>query len=113
MNKRERYTKDNMPESVAIIYERFSDQNFINKFTQFMILDEEKGKISFDPRRFNMFKVKIKFCYFVFLERKLMNLFILRDYFVILVQHLLIILLKDLMYLYMKKQKKNKKVVIE
>ena len=57
VNKRERYTKENMPESVAIIYERFSDKNFIAKFTQFMILDEEKGKINFDARRFNMFKV--------------------------------------------------------
>ncbi|CAF4543477.1 unnamed protein product, partial [Rotaria sp. Silwood2] len=56
MNKRERYTKENMPEDVAILYERFIDNNFINKFTQFMVLDEEKGKISFDARRFNMFK---------------------------------------------------------
>jgi hypothetical protein len=58
MNKRERYTKENMPEPVAILYDRFIDQNFINKFTQFMVLDEEKGKINFDARRFNMFKVK-------------------------------------------------------
>jgi len=60
MNKRERYTKDNMPEHVAILYEKFIDKNFINKFTQFMVLDEEKGKINFDARRFNMFKVKRK-----------------------------------------------------
>ena len=57
MNKRDRYTKDNMPKHVAILYERFIDKNFINKFTQFMVLDEEKGKINFDARRFNMFKV--------------------------------------------------------
>ncbi|CAF3427722.1 unnamed protein product [Rotaria socialis] len=56
MNKRERYTKDNMPEDVAFIYDRFMDTNFISKFTQFMVLDEEKGKISFDTRRFHMFK---------------------------------------------------------
>ncbi len=62
MNKRERYTKENMPENVAILYERFSDYNFISKFTQFMVLDEEKGKINFDARRFNMFKVKRKIC---------------------------------------------------
>jgi hypothetical protein len=62
MNKRERYTKENMPENVAILYERFIDKNFINKFTQFMVLDEEKGKINFDARRFNMFKVKRKIC---------------------------------------------------
>lgn len=58
MNKRERYTKDNMPESVAIIYERFLEKSFVEKFAQFMILDEEKGKINFDARRFNMFKVR-------------------------------------------------------
>lgn len=49
-----------MPETVAILYERFIDKNFISKFTQFMVLDEEKGKITFDARRFNMFKVKIE-----------------------------------------------------
>jgi hypothetical protein len=60
MNKRERYTQGNMPENVAILYERFIDKDFISKFTQFMVLDEEKGKINFDARRFNMFKVKIE-----------------------------------------------------
>ena len=57
MNKRERYSKETMPENVAILYEKFVDKDFINKFTQFMVLDEEKGKINFDARRFNMFKV--------------------------------------------------------
>ena len=57
LNKRERYTTENMPENVAILYERFMDTNFISKFTQFMVLDEEKGKVTFDSRRFNMFKV--------------------------------------------------------
>jgi hypothetical protein len=73
MNKRERYTKENMPEPVAILYDRFIDQNFINKFTQFMVLDEEKGKINFDPRRFNMFKVKIKL---LLMDKKRMNVLI-------------------------------------
>ena len=59
MNKRERYARETMPEDVLILYERFTDQEFISKFIQFMVLDEEKGKINFDARRFNMFKVKM------------------------------------------------------
>jgi hypothetical protein len=94
MNKRERYTQGNMPKNVAILYERFIDKDFISKFTQFMVLDEEKGKINFDARRFNMFKVKIEI---LFDYKKVNNVFS-RDFFVILVQHLLIILSKDYMY---------------
>ena len=60
INKRERYTKENMPEDVTILYEKFMDKNFINKFTQFMVLDEEEDQIHFDIHRFRMFKVK---CY--------------------------------------------------
>ncbi|CAF3512541.1 unnamed protein product, partial [Rotaria sordida] len=56
INKRERYTKENMPQDVAILYERFIDKNFINKFTQFMVLDEEEEEINFDIHRFRMFK---------------------------------------------------------
>jgi hypothetical protein len=59
-----------------------------------MVLDEEKGKINFDARRFNMFKVKIEI---LFDYKKVNNVFS-RDFFVILVQHLLIILSKDYMY---------------
>ncbi len=57
MNKRERYTKENMPEPVAIIYDRFTDKDFITKFIQFMVLDEEEEEIHFDIHRFRMFKV--------------------------------------------------------
>ncbi|CAF4273501.1 unnamed protein product, partial [Rotaria magnacalcarata] len=56
MNKRERYTKGNMPEDVAILYDRFMDKSFINKITQFMVLDEEEEEINFDIHRFRMFK---------------------------------------------------------
>ncbi|CAF4504295.1 unnamed protein product, partial [Rotaria socialis] len=56
MNKRERYTKGNMPEDVAILYEKFMDKSFINKITQFMVLDEEEEEINFDIHRFRMFK---------------------------------------------------------
>lgn len=57
MNKRERYTKENMPEHVAILYQRFMDKNFINKLIQYMIIDDEGDEIIFDIHRFRMFKV--------------------------------------------------------
>ncbi|CAF1622524.1 unnamed protein product, partial [Adineta ricciae] len=56
MNKRERYTRETMPEDVLILYERFIDQEFIGKFIQFMVLDEEEEEINFDIHRFRMFK---------------------------------------------------------
>ena len=48
-----------MPESVAIIYERFTDREFIGKFLQFMVLDEDEEEINFDTHRFRMFKVTL------------------------------------------------------
>ncbi|CAF4800212.1 unnamed protein product [Rotaria sp. Silwood1] len=57
MNKRERYTANNMPEQVAILYERFIDKNFIQQSIQLMVFDEEKNEIKFDKTRFLMFKV--------------------------------------------------------
>ncbi|UJR10196.1 hypothetical protein I4U23_014411 [Adineta vaga] len=56
MNKRERYVKGNMPEHVAIIYDRFMDKNFLTKLIQYMIIDEENNQINFDTHRFRMFK---------------------------------------------------------
>jgi len=58
MNKRARYIVDDMPEQVAIIYDRFMDEKFLMQFIQFMVLDEHKGQINFDRIRFKMFKVK-------------------------------------------------------
>ena len=57
MNKRERYARETMPEDVLILYERFTDQEFISKFIQFMVLDEEEEEINFDIHRFRMFTV--------------------------------------------------------
>ena len=37
-----RYTKDNMPENVKILYNRFMDKNFISKLIQYMVIDEEE-----------------------------------------------------------------------
>ena len=64
MNKRERYTKENMPENAAILYERFIDKEFIGKSIEFMVLDEEEEEINFDMHRFRMFKVNSKIIWF-------------------------------------------------
>jgi len=58
MNKRERYTKTNMPEYVEILYNQFMDKNFVNKLIQYMVIDEEDDEINFDIHRFRMFKVE-------------------------------------------------------
>jgi len=58
MNKRERYTKENMPEHVAILYNRFMSKDFIAKLIQCMVIDEDGDEINFDIHRFRMFKVK-------------------------------------------------------
>jgi hypothetical protein len=67
MNKRTRYTKENMPEQVAILYDRFIDKNFVLRATQLMVLDEnpekEEDKIEFNETRFAMFKVNINIDY--------------------------------------------------
>jgi hypothetical protein len=57
LNKRERYTLDNMPEEVAILYNRFMDKNFVIRVTQLMILDEGDGRIKFSKTRVAVFKV--------------------------------------------------------
>jgi len=64
MNKRERYTKTNMPEYVEILYNQFMDKNFVNKLIQYMVIDEEGDEINFDIHRFRMFKVEriFKYC---------------------------------------------------
>jgi hypothetical protein len=57
MNKRERYTKENMPEHVAILYNRFMDKNFVSRLIQNMMIDEEGDENNFDIHQFRMFKV--------------------------------------------------------
>jgi hypothetical protein len=63
MNKRTRYTKENMPDEVAILYDRFIDKNFVMQATQLMILDEKKEDKDFDKIRFAVFKVNINIHY--------------------------------------------------
>jgi hypothetical protein len=80
MNKRERYTLNNMPEKVAILYERFIDKKFLTRAVQFVVLDEDEAedneecKITFNDIRFAMFKVDRKrFKRFKAQERKFLN----------------------------------------
>ncbi|CAF4380619.1 unnamed protein product, partial [Rotaria sordida] len=56
MNKRERYTKETMPEHVAILYNQFMNKNFIRKLIQYMVLENEESETSFNIHRFRMFK---------------------------------------------------------
>ena len=60
MNRRERYTQNNMPEQVAILYDHFIDKNFIIQAIQLMIFDEEDDVIDFNKTRYLMFKVDRK-----------------------------------------------------
>lgn len=57
MNKRARYTVNDMPEEVAIIYHRFNDKNFIIQFIKMMTIDEHNDESNFNYIRFLMFKV--------------------------------------------------------
>jgi hypothetical protein len=110
LNKRTRYTKDNMPEEVAILYDRFIDKNFVAQATQLMVFnedldEEEDNRINFDHIRFTMFKVNTNIDYI----HKLSS----RVSFVILVSHFSTISWSNCMCSFMKISKKNKKVVIE
>lgn len=42
-----------------IIFEYFSDLEFIEQFVAFLSLEDQKGKDSFNPRRFCLFKVSL------------------------------------------------------
>ncbi|KAM4716279.1 proteasome activator complex subunit 4B-like [Anableps anableps] len=47
---------EEMSEGEKIIFEYFSDPDFIDQLIEFMSLEERKGKDSFNPRRFCLFK---------------------------------------------------------
>lgn len=59
MNKRNRYTAENMPDEVMMIYRRFIDEDFLRKAVQWMVDGERNDRHSFDLHRFRMFKVKL------------------------------------------------------
>ena len=61
INKRERYTLDNITEEVAILYRRFTDRNYLIQTIELMLLDEsEDDDLDFHEMRFSMYKVKRK-----------------------------------------------------
>lgn len=68
INKRQRYTSlDDMPENVAILYNRFIDKSFLMEVIELMVLDEEDDDdINFTEIRFAMFKVYNKYEHFFF-----------------------------------------------
>lgn len=47
----------------SILYEYFTDPEFIGQLIEFLSLEERKGKDSFNPRRFCLFKVQFKISY--------------------------------------------------
>uniref|UniRef100_A0A673LWV1 Proteasome activator complex subunit 4A-like n=1 Tax=Sinocyclocheilus rhinocerous TaxID=307959 RepID=A0A673LWV1_9TELE len=49
-------TREEMNESEQIIYNHFSDQQFIDQFIQYLSLEDRKGKDKFSSRRFCLFK---------------------------------------------------------
>uniref|UniRef100_A0A673KII6 Proteasome activator complex subunit 4A n=1 Tax=Sinocyclocheilus rhinocerous TaxID=307959 RepID=A0A673KII6_9TELE len=49
-------TRQEMNESEQIIYDHFSDQQFIDQFIHYLSLEDRKGKDKFSPRRFCLFK---------------------------------------------------------
>uniref|UniRef100_A0A8C6PPC9 Proteasome (Prosome, macropain) activator subunit 4b n=1 Tax=Nothobranchius furzeri TaxID=105023 RepID=A0A8C6PPC9_NOTFU len=48
---------EEMSEGEKIIFEYFSDPDFVEQLMEFLSLEERKGKDSFNPRRFCLFKV--------------------------------------------------------
>lgn len=43
-----------------IVFEYFSDPEFIDQLIEFLSLEDRKGNDSFNPRRFCLFKVQFK-----------------------------------------------------
>ena len=67
LNKRARYTQENMPEQVVVLYNQFSDKNFLVQVIELMILDENNKEADLheeldedlDEARLSMFKVDL------------------------------------------------------
>ncbi|CAF4179344.1 unnamed protein product [Rotaria sp. Silwood2] len=77
MNKRARYTQNDMPEQVAIIYNRFIDKNFIIQSTKLMISDENTDEIMFIYVRFTMFKCLFRNFGLAFVDNFMEQLYVL------------------------------------
>lgn len=72
LNKRERYTCDQMPQNVSIIYDRFLDKNFVARLAKVIIFDEKT--IEFKRIRFLMYKVYSKIILFLYFKNRKMKL---------------------------------------
>ena len=55
VNKRERYTDEQMPSDVSIVFQRFRDQSFVKQLIKQLVLDDDE--IESNRVRFLMFKV--------------------------------------------------------
>ena len=62
MNKRERYTRENMPEGVAIVFDRFNDPTFISRVVQCMVTEQHAADMSFSYIRSTVFKASFCCC---------------------------------------------------
>jgi len=56
MNKRARHTRDEMPEHVAIIFDRFNDRSFLSKLIELMVSEQHTTEMSFSYIRSTVFK---------------------------------------------------------
>ena len=59
MNQRGRYTRDNMPEHVALVYDRFNDVTFVSKLVQCMVAEQAANETNFHYVRSTVFKVTV------------------------------------------------------
>ena len=50
-------TLDELKEEEKPIYEKFVNNEFIEKFISYLVLEEHKGKDKFNSRHFTLFKV--------------------------------------------------------
>jgi proteasome activator subunit 4 len=50
-------TKESLPLDERVLYERFTDSQFIETLVKFLSLEENKGKDRFHPKFFVLFKV--------------------------------------------------------
>jgi len=55
-------TSDSLPEDERIIYERFTNVQFIETLIKFLSLEEDKGKDRFHAKFFVLFKVGVTSC---------------------------------------------------
>lgn len=97
INKRERYSENNMTDQATILYNQFMDKNFVKRLTQLLILDDEKNEKKFNTTNCAMFKVS-QINSIDYLRGEILS----RVFFETLVSHFLIILWNNYVYSFMK-----------